>query len=96
METTASVRKKFQWTPYSATCSCATSAGAEHRLRTGYDVPLTMSSRTMPNANTPSDRFAADTNLGRSAGLPVRSSRPCSVDRTSGRSNGNAATRPSE
>ena len=57
---------------------------------------LTIKSRTMPRANTPSDRFAAVTSRGRNAILSLRSSRFCSADRTSGRNSGNADTRPSE
>lgn len=44
------VKKKFQWTPYSVTCSSSSTVdelGQLDRL-TGYSVPLTMSTRIRP------------------------------------------------
>ena len=46
----ARVKKKFQWTPYSVTCSCssATYLNQKHVL-TGYSTPLTMMTLTRPS-----------------------------------------------
>ena len=57
--TRASVRKKFQCTPYSVTCSFIhqfISTVGEKRIKqsqpTGYWVPLTSNTRTSPSART--------------------------------------------
>ena len=66
----ASVKKKFQCTPYSVTCSWSRQLTLLRRSRcaklTGYSTPLTMTTRTTPSAITGNDFLTfRNRNLGK-------------------------------
>jgi len=63
----ASVRKKFQWTPYSVTCSFTSSSsaypiqkGCKFGQLTGYCVPFTNTTRSKPSTSTGRDFSRTD------------------------------------